>query len=251
MIRKVQKPLTRDQVHGLVAGTLNGYEGLISLDGEHFSVTSEGGMFEGVTQFTVGNSGKLGEIVANSFGLTLATHLPETNVRESTTLGLDATDEEAAALLNSYISRMDETETNIQRTIAQDRVRAATRVNQFTEAMQGLRDARRTYNVQEVADAIEDVAEVANWGTRVEVRPVYDAAKAMHGLARFNDRHLNSINSFRVLEGLSETLYSARATELSKVGPFTVWESSAAEPNDKQIYSSSLDAELVARDLVR
>lgn len=244
-----QEPITQRQVEGLIGGTIGAYNGLLLLDGENFSRSYQAGNFTGVSKVTVNNAGKLDKIVENLIGLTLHTVIPTKHVyAQSDIFNENTAVEDIDAFKNVYNAELNNAETFVKDVIAHERTSKNSKVESFKNAMLNLKESYKTNNVQEVADAIERVSDIATWGTIVQVKPLYDAAGSMKEMSEFNVRL--GFDSARGIHGLlSNTMSGAQVKETHTfIGiPYKVM----APPNGTQIYKGSLDHEFIAKDLMR
>ncbi len=173
-----QVPITREQTERLISGTLNGYHGLISLDGLQTQRQAGNGLYEGMTTVTVSNSGRLGSVLEQMAGLTLKTVIPRQEIVVASDVMTGETGDMATSaenLLESYVDQIG----RVKHFLDVQEASKIQRVASFKEALSGLDLAYKTGSVKEVSDALERVAETAQWGSKVPVGLVYGAAEEM------------------------------------------------------------------------
>lgn len=244
-----QEQIKQRQVEGLIGGTIGAYNGLLLLDGDNFSRSYQAGNFTGVSKVTVNNAGKLDKIVDNLIGMTLHTVIPEETVYvKSDIFNENTAAADIDAFKEKYNNNLNDAETYIADVIAHERKTKTDKIESFKNAMIELKESYKTNDLQKIADAIENVSDIATWGTAVKVKPLYDAADAMLEMANFNIYH--GFDDARGIRGLlNSAMTGAEVREKhSFLGiPYKIW----APPNESQIYRGSLDHEFIAKDLMR
>jgi hypothetical protein len=261
----VQQEIEQNQVQGLITGALDGYQGLLELEGRQRSYSTEKGLFAGTAQVSLGVAGRLEGVVSNMLGLTLRTTIPEQRI----VVASDAMDEtltagDVDAVLASYDTRMGETAEEIATYIAAERERNEAKAGAFKEAMTTLNESYESGDIGQVAAAVEDVAQAGNWGTVVEITPLYRAVEGMLRFAQYCA--VAGFKDTELIEGLDKALRQAEVDDVPEDAPITPghkrlaqWvgqklgqgkpRATKVEPLG-QVYEKQLDWEVIARDLM-
>ena len=244
-----QVPITREQVQGLITGTVAGYEGILSLNGDHYTHSFEGGPFKGVSKVTINNAGELGEIVENMIGLTLGLSLPSVDISTSRIYGADFDITELNTLSDAQANKEDAVLAGMKFSAEEQRDGNQQRVELFRKAMTALRETYRTGDVKQVADALEKTMDVAYWGTKVETLPLYQAGKAILSLADFN-----ATSGFRgardISHGLRSALNQAKVREILLGTERRTLVKTPWRVVPEQTFEGPLDQEIMAKELL-
>ncbi len=259
---KYQLPIKQSQVESLIATVLSAYNNLLDLDGESYNKQFKDDLVEAKSTIILQNNLHLGKIVSNMINFTLETEIDGFSLNKtSPTYTENATNSEIDAFLQGYLGKVEDAKLQIIDDINQmNEINTKIIVGAFKNNMQQLAESYKTGKIRSISGAVERVAQIAYWTTQVDVHSLYQAAKTMSEVARFNESAGFS-NAKIVVNMLEAALDHAKAWGISgfKIGipsadngikGIKIPTIGRYEPKPNQLYKGQLDYDVIAKSLL-
>lgn len=184
----VQMPMTQAQVQALIGGVLYGYNELQGLNKTYNGRNVESEIFIGSVNISVANNMYLGEILQNLFSLRVTTPLMvnETISHYASFEGKLPSSRQISAFEKRYAKKMDKAVSNIVSYAEEQKALVKERTDRIRHR---LLDLERTVELKDnkaLTEALEELSAISSWDSRIELKPLYEAAQSIRSLAGFN-----------------------------------------------------------------